>query len=303
MSTIAVDDALFAKYRDLIYREAGIALTDMKKALLVGRLAGRLRELRLPSLESYYEIVSDPAAVDERKKMLDRICTNETQFFRDGRQFQYLDERVFPQIEARADAGQPRKVRAWSAACSTGEEPYSLAMSLLARFPPESGWQVDVVATDLSTKVLRAAQAALWPIEKADDIPVRHRKAFMLRGTGTQAGKMKAGPEIRGVVSFDRLNLNDDIYPIHGPFDFIFCRNVLIYFDLPSKTRVVTRLLDHLAPGGYLFLGFAETATGINDQLVSVGPNVYARAEAPSRKGESSDSPDDPPTDTETPDA
>ena len=240
MSAVAVDDALFAKYRDLIYREAGIALTDMKKALLVGRLAGRLRELRLPSLESYYAIVSDPAAVDERKKMLDRICTNETQFFRDGRQFQFLDERVFPLIDARADAGQPRKVRAWSAACSTGEEPYSLAMSLLARFPPESGWQVEVVATDLSTKVLRAAQAGLWPIDKADDIPVRHRKAFMLRGTGTQAGKMKAGPEIRGVVSFDRLNLNDDIYPIHGPFDFIFCRNVLIYFDLQSKIRVVT---------------------------------------------------------------
>ena len=277
----AVDDAVFAKFRDLIYREAGIALTDMKKALLVGRLAGRLRELGVPSFESYYAMVSDPANADERKRMLDRICTNETQFFRDGRQFQFLDERIFPVLEARADAGQPRRVRAWSAACSTGEEPYSLAMSLLARFPPESGWQVEVVATDLSTKVLRAAQAALWPIEKADDIPVRHRKAFMLRGTGTQAGKMKAGPEIRGVVSFDRLNLNDDIYPIKGPFDFIFCRNVLIYFDLPSKTRVVTRLLDHLAPGGYLFLGFAETATGINDQLVSVGPNVYARAERP----------------------
>jgi chemotaxis protein methyltransferase CheR len=179
-------------------------------------------------------------------------------------------------------------VRAWSAACSTGEEPYSLAMSLLARFPPETGWQVEVAATDLSTKVLRAAQAALWPIEKADDIPMRHRKAFMLKGTGTQAGKMKAGPEIRNLVSFDRLNLNDDIYPVHGPFDFIFCRNVLIYFDLPSKTRVVTRLLDHLAPGGYLFLGFAETATGINDQLVSVGPNVYARAEPSVRSGESS---------------
>jgi chemotaxis protein methyltransferase CheR len=275
----AVDDAVFTKFRDLIYREAGIALTDMKKALLIGRLAGRLRELGLPSLESYYALVSDPAAADERKLMLDRICTNETQFFRDARQFQYLEERVFPVLEGRAAAGQPKRVRAWSAACSTGEEPYSLAMSLLGRFPPESGWQMEVVATDLSTKVLRAAQAALWPIEKAGDIPVRHRKAFMLRGTGTQTGKMKAGPEIRRVVSFDRLNLNDDIYPVKGPFDFIFCRNVLIYFDLPSKTRVVTKLLDHLAPDGYLFLGFAETATGLNDQLISVGPNVYARAE------------------------
>jgi chemotaxis protein methyltransferase CheR len=275
----AIDDTLFAKYRDLIYREAGIALTDMKKALLVGRLAGRLRELGLSSLDSYYAIVSDPAAVDERKRMLDRICTNETQFFRDGRQFQFLEDHVFPSIEAAAESGEPRRVRAWSAACSTGEEPYSLAMSLLARFPPELGWHVEVAATDLSTKVLRAAQAALWPVEKADDIPARHRKAFMLRGTGSQIGKMKAGPEIRAVVSFDRLNLNDDVYPVHGPFDFIFCRNVLIYFDLPSKTRVVTRLLDHLAPGGFLFLGFAETATGICDQLVSVGPNVYARAD------------------------
>jgi chemotaxis protein methyltransferase CheR len=277
LSGTAIDDALFTRYRDLIYREAGIALTDMKKALLVGRLAGRLRELGVASFERYYAIVSDPAAVDERKRMLDRICTNETQFFRDARQFQFLDDHVFPTLEAAADAGAPRRVRAWSAACSTGEEPYSLAMALLGRFPPASGWQVEVVATDLSTKVLRAAQAALWPIEKADDIPARHRKAFMLRGTGSQAGKMKAGPEIRSIVSFDRLNLNDDIYPVHGPFDLIFCRNVLIYFDLPSKTRVVTRLLDHLAPNGYLFLGFAETATGLCDQLKSVGPNVYAR--------------------------
>ena len=119
----ALDDAVFARFRELIYREAGIALTDMKKALLVGRLAGRVRELGLPSFESYYAIVSEPAGADERKLMLDRICTNETQFFRDGRQFQFLDERVFPLLAARADAGQPRRVRAWSAACSTGEEP------------------------------------------------------------------------------------------------------------------------------------------------------------------------------------
>ncbi len=276
----ALDDALFNRFRELIYREAGIALTDMKKALLVGRLAGRLRELGLTTLASYYAVVSDPAAVDERRRMLDRICTNETSFFRDGRQFQFLEERVYPALEAAALEGAPRRVRAWSAACSTGEEPYSLAMSLLARFPPESGWQVHVTATDLSTKVLRAAQDALWPIQKAEDIPARYRKAFMLRGTDSQVGKMKAGPEIRALISFDRMNLNDSVYPVHGPFDFIFCRNVLIYFDLASKTRVVTRLLDHLAPGGFLFLGFAETATGLTDQLVSAGPNVYTRAGA-----------------------
>ena len=277
----ALDDALFARFRDLIYREAGIALTDMKKALLVGRLAGRLRELRLTSLAAYYAIVSDPSAVEERRRMLDRIATNETQFFRDGRQFAFLEEKVYPMLESASVAGGPRRVKAWSAACSTGEEPYSIAMSLLARFPPESGWQVHVTATDLSTKVLKAAQDALWPIQKAEDIPARYRKAFMLRGTDSQVGKMKAGPEIRSIISFDRLNLNDAVYPVHGPFDVIFCRNVLIYFDAASKSRVVTRLLDHLAPGGFLFLGFSETATGLTDQLVSAGPNVYTRAGSP----------------------
>ena len=277
----ALDDALFARFRDLIYREAGIALTDMKKALLVGRLAGRLRELRLTSLAAYYAIVSDPSNVEERRRMLDRIATNETQFFRDGRQFTFLEERVWPALEAASVSGGPRRVKAWSAACSTGEEPYSIAMSLLARFPPESGWQVHVTATDLSTKVLKVAQDALWPIQKAEDIPARYRKAFMLRGTDSQVGKMKAGPEIRSIISFDRLNLNDNIYPVHGPFDVIFCRNVLIYFDAASKSRVVTRLLDHLAPGGFLFLGFSETATGLTDQLVSAGPNVYTRVGSP----------------------
>src|SRR5688572_4906590 len=131
----ALDDALFARFRDLIYREAGIALTDMKKALLVGRLAGRLRELRLTSLAAYYAIVADPANVEERRRMLDRIATNETQFFRDGRQFTFLEETVYPALEAASVAGGPRRMRAWSAPCSTGEEPYSIAMSLLARFP------------------------------------------------------------------------------------------------------------------------------------------------------------------------
>jgi len=221
--------------------------------------------------------VSDPAAADERKRMLDRICTNETQFFRDGRQFQFLDERVFPILEARADNGQPRRVRAWSAACSTGEEPYSLAMAMLHRFPASAGWQVEIVATDLSNKVLAAARAALWPIDKAEDIPLHYRKAFMLRGTGSQTGKMKAGPEIREVVSFTRMNLNDAIYSVSGVFDCIFCRNVLIYFDRESKTKVIDRLMTHLAPDGCLFLGYAETTTTITDRLVGIGPNVYAR--------------------------
>jgi chemotaxis protein methyltransferase CheR len=272
-----ISDELFAKFRDLIYREAGIALTDNKKTLLVSRVAGRLRELGLASFAEYYRLVEDPGATEERSRLLDRICTNETHFFRDPRQFQFLNEHAFPRIEAEAERTGDKRVRAWSAACSTGEEPYSIAMTMLHRFPPSSGWHVEVVASDLSNKVLAIARAGLWPIDKSTDIPLHLRKAFMLRGTGSQAGKMKAGPEIRKVVSFSRLNLNDPVYPVTGVFDLIFCRNVLIYFDHGSKTKVVDRLLSHLAPGGNLFLGYAETTTTLTDRLESVGPNVYGR--------------------------
>jgi chemotaxis protein methyltransferase CheR len=272
-----ISDELFAKYRELIYREAGIALTDSKKSLLVSRLAGRLRELGLTSFDEYYRLVQDASSTEERGRLLDRICTNETHFFRDPRQFLYLNDHVFPKLEAEAERTGKKRVRAWSAACSSGEEPYSLAMAMLHRFPPSAGWQLEVVATDLSNKVLAAAQAALWPIDKAEDIPLHYRKQFMLRGTGSQTGKMKAGPEIREVVSFTRMNLNGAAYSVAGMFDFIFCRNVLIYFDRESKSRVVERLMTHLAPDGCLFLGYAETTTTITDRLVSVGPNVYAR--------------------------
>jgi chemotaxis protein methyltransferase CheR len=179
----------------------------------------------------------------------------------------------------------PRRIRAWSAACSTGEEPYSLAMTLLAHFPPSSGWTLEILASDLSTRALGQARAGLWSIDKAREIPERHLKAFMLRGRGPQEGVMKAGPEIRSLLRFQRVNLNQDRYPVAGPFDLVFCRNVLIYFDVASKARVVHRLLDQLAPCGYLFLGHAESLTGLSGRVRSVGPTVYVRAGEPGRSG------------------
>lgn len=274
---VELDDGLFERFRALIYREAGIALGDGKKSLFISRMAGRLRELGLSSYEEYYRVVADPDSIEERGCLLDRICTNETQFFRDHRQWQFLDNQALPGFEAEMDGRGARRIRAWSAACSSGEEPYSLAMALLNRFPSSAGWRVEVVGTDLSSKVLAVARAGVWPIDKSTDIPAPYRKAFMLKGTGSQAGKMKAGPELREVVSFSRLNLNDPVYPVTGQFDLIFCRNVLIYFDRESKSKVIDRLLTHLAPGGYLFMGYAETTATISDRLESVGPNVYAR--------------------------
>ena len=270
-----VSDAEFARFQALVHREAGIWLSPVKKALLAGRLSRRLRELGLATYGDYYEIVRADEA--ERTHMLDCISTNETHFFREPRHFQLLAERVYPAWRAEANAGlRPRRIRAWSAACSTGEEPYSLAMSLLQAFPPGSGWDVEILATDLSTRVLDRARAAAWPIAKSNEIPSSCIRAFMLRGTGSQEGRMKAGPEIRSLVRFARLNLNDVSYPAVGQFDLVFCRNVLIYFDAATKARVVDRLLGHLAPAGLLFLGHAESLNAMTNRLRTVIPTVYA---------------------------
>ena len=267
----------FRLFQALIHREAGIHLSEAKKVLVEGRLARRLRDLGLDFADYYRLVESDPG---ERVHMLDCICTNETHFFREPRQFEFLESEVFPEWRERAESGRmSRRARVWSAGCSTGEEPYSVAMAFLAAFPPASGWQIDIVATDLSTRVLDRAQAAVWPIDKAKEIPDPYLKAFMLRGTGPEDGRMKAGPLLRSRVRFQRVNLNAEPFTFAGRFDLVLCRNVLIYFDAPSKARVLSRLLERLDPHGYLFLGHAETVTGLNVPTRSVGPTVYAHAE------------------------
>jgi chemotaxis protein methyltransferase CheR len=274
---LAVSDSDFEKFQDLIHREAGIWLAPVKKALLAGRLARRLRELGLASYRAYYERVLEDDA--ERVRMLDCICTNETQFFREARHFELLADRVFPAWREEAEAGRrPRRVRVWSAACSSGEEPYSLAMVLLAAFP--SGWDLEVVATDLSTKILARAAAGLFSLEKARDIPEEHLRSFMLRGYGSQEGLMRAGPEVQRIVRFARVNLVGDGWPEGPPFDLVFCRNVLIYFERRTKARVVERLLDRLDPGGLLFLGHAESLGGLTSRARPVIPTVYRPAAA-----------------------
>ena len=270
-----ITDGEFGLFQALIHREAGIYLSPVKKALLVGRLSRRLRELGLTSFGTYYSKVLESNS-EEKVRMIDCICTNETRFFREPQHFEFLEQQVFPEW----GAAVPQRIRVWSAGCSTGEEPYSLAMTLLHHFPPEKGWRIEIFATDLSTRVLEKAQAALWPLEKAKEIPSGYLRQFMLKGTRTQEGMMKAGPEIRSLIRFQRLNLNDSAYPAIGMFDLIFCRNVLMYFDTKTKNRVVGQMLKHLAPEGCLFSGHAESLSGMKEQLRSVGQMVYSHCEA-----------------------
>lgn len=271
-------DREFKLFQGLIHREAGIYLSEVKKALLVGRLSRRVRELGLESFEAYYHHVVDGANPAERVELINNICTHETQFFREPRQFEFLEQTLAPRWRAEAEAGtRPKQIRAWSAACSSGEEPVSMAMSLLHHFPVREGWRIEVLATDISTRVLDRARSATWPIERAIQIPAPYLKRFMLRGTGEQQNKMKAGPEIRAVVQFQQLNLHADTYAVGDAFDLIFCRNVLIYFNAATKEHVVSRLLARLAPDGLLFLGHAESVTGMRDQPRTVIPTVYSK--------------------------
>ena len=264
----------FRLFQSLVHREAGISLSDQKRALLVGRLAPRMRALSIASFGAYFDrVVADR---DELVRMLDSVCTNETHFFREPKQFAFLETELAPRWRAEAERGErKREVRVWSAGCSTGEEPYSIAMSLVTHLPE---WTIDVTATDLSTKVLDRASSAIWPIERAEEIPVAYRRAFMLRGSGPQEGKMAARPELSALIRFARINLHHESYPVGNRFDLIFCRNVLIYFDAATKRRIIDRLLDRLDPRGLLFLGHSESLNSF-DRVRTAGPTVYALKE------------------------
>ncbi len=280
-STLA--PGLFRKFQQLIYQEAGIWLATHKHALLTGRLARRLRLLGLNNMQEYYQLVTQPDQQHERAVMIDCITTNETHFFREPRHFDFLEREVFPKWQQAAAAGErlPR-LRVWSAGCSSGEEPYSLAMLLLKHFPEAKGWELEVLGTDISTRVLEKARTAMYPLDKSKDIPAEYLRAYMLKGKGDHKGVMKVSPELHRVVRFARVNLHADSYPILGSFDLIFCRNVLIYFDQESKMKVLSGILRHLSPSGLLFVGHSEHLGGIAPNLKTVAPTVHALASSTS---------------------
>ncbi len=237
--------------------------------------------LGLTTMKEYFNLVSQSDQQHERALMIDCITTNETHFFREPRHFDFLVQQVFPRWKREAAAGERlSRLTIWSAGCSTGEEPYSLAMLLLKHFPPDQGWSVEVLATDISTRVLEKARAAMFPLEKSKEIPREFLRAYMLKGTGDQSGVMRASPELQKMVRFARVNLSADSYPIDGAFDLIFCRNVLIYFDQQSKQKVISGLLQHLCSSGLLFVGHSEHLGGISPGLKSVAPTVYAPVES-----------------------
>jgi chemotaxis protein methyltransferase CheR len=244
----------------------------------VGRLGARLKAVGVATFEDYGRLVRDSDA--ELGVMLDLITTNETQFFREAQHFEFLSRQLVPAWVAAARArGRGRRVRVWSAACSTGEEPFSIAMALLDGLPPDEDWTIEIVASDLSTRALERAQSAVWPIERAAEIPPSALRRHMLRGVDAHQGTMKASQTLRALIRFERVNLVADTLPIDGPFDAIFCRNVLMYFGSEARARTIGRLVERLGREGVLFVGHAESVAGLSLHLRCVAPTVYVRTD------------------------
>ena len=272
---LPISDREFRLFQQYIEANTGIFISDAKRGLLARRLNGRLRELGLESFWAYFQRVCEPES-EESRIMIDQICINVTRFFREPLHFEFLENELIPWWKRRAIQGlRSPRIRVWSAGCSTGEEPFSLAMTLLENLPPSEGWQIQICATDLSRTVLRRAENAIWPRDQTDEIPDRYMKRYMRRSVGTRSGELKAGPELRALIEFSRANLNAKA--ISEPFDLILCRNVLIYFSPEARARAIDRLIDQLAPDGVLCLGHAETLNRQGNRVRRLQPTIYAK--------------------------
>ncbi len=269
-------DGEFTRFQRLIHQEIGIHVSEAKRALLVSRLTRHLRRLELETFEAYFQVAT--ASPDETQLFIDSICTNETRFFREPRQFELMRDVCIPAWRRAADEGlRARTIRIWSAGCSTGDEPYSLAMLLGDLLPAHEGWDVKIIATDVSSKALAVAREGVWPIGRSKDIPFDYLRRFMLQGVRSRSGVIKAGPEIRELITFGSLNLAGEHFPVAMNLDAVFCRNVMIYLENQVRATVVQRLFQHLASGGYLFLGHAETLNGIHPAAKAGIPNTYVK--------------------------
>lgn len=278
-----ISDELFQLFARFIYDFAGIHLSEQKKTLLASRFQKRLRLLGLESYHEYYKLIKEDE--DERIMMLNCITTNTTKFFRENHHFEYLRDRLIPSfLEKRANE---REIRIWSAGCSTGEEPYSIAITIHELFrtlypdaEPDDlfcGFNIKILATDISTNVLATAQRGLYQREQLPEgLGDDFLRRYFLKGNGKFQGMVMVKEFLKGLISFRRLNLKDAGYPFRKQFDLIFCRNVMIYFDNVMKEHVLARFHRHLNRDGFLFLGHSETMFN-NNIFKPVGITVYSR--------------------------
>ena len=268
MIETTISDQEFGLFQRLIYKIAGISLSDAKKVLLVGRLTRRLNVYELATFGEYYRMLASGNHPEEVQTMVDLLTTNETYFFREAKHFDFLRDEI---IAKRNASGA---FRVWSAASSSGEEAYSIAMTL-AEALPSSPWEI--VGSDISTKVLAKAVAGHYSLARTEGIPPGYLRKYCLKGIRANSGTFLIAPELRNRASFHQINLMHPVDSAIGDFDVVFLRNVMIYFDQETKTRVVHNLLPRIKAGGYLIIGHSETLNGITDRVSAIRPTIYRK--------------------------
>ncbi len=268
MSELTISDEEFRQFRDLMRKVAGVDLSESKKHLVSGRLLRRLRERNQASFTDYYRLVSSGHDTDEFHRMVDLLTTHETYFFREPKHFDYLAQSILAEVPAQ------REFRVWSAASSTGEEAYSLAMVLMDVLGPDVPWEV--FASDISHEVLAKARAGVYSLDRTEGLSPEFLRRYCLRGVGSRSGTLRVAPEIRQRVRFSHVNLNTSLAAV-GQFDVVFLRNVLIYFDVPTKKQIVNRIAQQIRPQGWLFIGHSESLNGISTAVRQEKPTIYRR--------------------------
>lgn len=272
-----ITDNEFLKFQKLIYQLAGIFLPPTKKMLVAGRLGKRLRYYQLDSYLAYYQLVTTPGQEIEQQVMIDLLTTNETYFFREPGHFDFLRQHILNQ-PAPHSSSQPFRV--WSAACSSGEEAYTLAMLMMDYWGDHAAWEI--VGSDISQRMLDTARNAHYPIASSAPVPPEYLKNYCLKGVRSQAGTFLIDKKLRRRIHFQQINLNEELPSLGGLFDLILLRNVLIYFNLETKQNILLRVLRQLKPQGYFFIGHAESLLGINsaeihNQLKLIAPTIYQK--------------------------
>jgi chemotaxis protein methyltransferase CheR len=273
-------DSEFEFIRTLVYKRSRISLGPDKRELVAARLGKRLRAVELASFGAYCRLLQTSAGEEESVHLIDAISTHHTAFFREKGHFEFVRAKVVPEMLARARHERWTRFHAWSAACSSGEEPYSLAITL-AEAMQGAGWSWHVQATDISGRILEQAQAGVYSTPTLQALPEARRRMHFQQGIGPQAGNYRVKRELRTGVTFRQLNLLGDAAPFTEAFQLILCRNVMIYFDQATQEELVNRLARHLVPGGYLLVGHAESLTGIRHSLQMIKPAIYRRAVHP----------------------
>ncbi|WP_373020361.1 protein-glutamate O-methyltransferase CheR [Thiomicrorhabdus sp.] len=261
----------FSRIQKLVYDFAGIDLNESKKNLVYNRLSKRIRFLNLQSFKQYLNYVEEQGEV-EFVNLINSITTNLTFFFRENHHFEYLAQSVIPQLLETNRAS--KKIRIWSAGCSTGEEPYSIAITLKEAVP--AGWDVKVIATDLDTTVVQTARTGVYNIDRLKGVSEARKKRWFLKGTGKQEGFVKVKSELQEIIEFGQINLMNE-WPIKDQVDVIFCRNVVIYFDKPTQSRLFNRYADLLPSHGHLFIGHSESLYKVCDRFELMGQTIYKK--------------------------